>query len=134
MASKDSRPLSTPHGALGTYCWALLLLPHPPKGAFNSTRCIRNLSTIFSKAKAAPLSTPHGALGTQGDRTTEAKQRRELSTPHGALGTSELDDRLNSFELLSTPHGALGTTNPRRRRSYEGSTFNSTRCIRNENI
>ncbi len=57
-------PLSTPHGALGTFTGG------------------------ESKALGKKLSTPHGALGTiDGDKT--GFNGCQLSTPHGALGTKK---------------------------------------------
>jgi len=105
-----------------------------------------------TKIESTKLSTPHGALGTVSG-VSKSFLGVLLSTPHGALGTHLLEDLVDEARQLSTPHGALGTefweALSRVRANFQLhtvhqergivqkdysliSTFNSTRCIRNE--
>ncbi len=126
---KEVKPLSTPHGALGTdtevlamdYCVPFnstryirndgkLWIRWKRLETFNSTRCIRNKPTVdWAKMEkiAAFNSTRcirNCPLGTSWWFS------RSLSTPHGALGTlSDLHKAVWCKKQLSTPHGTLGT-------------------------
>ena len=131
MVATMIKPLSTPHGALGT---VIPLLNNMVKRvSFNSTRCIRNnLKRLGGRRSVLMLSTPHGALGTRFFLNPSALPQAHLSTPHGALGTYKyaILGELSNYNL-STPHGALGTTHTQRTHARTHTAFNSTRCIRN---